>query len=326
MLSRVADSVFWMARYVERAENVARFVDVNHNLTLDVGSVAQDQWAPLVATTGGAEAFYARFKEATRENVLRYLAFDSQNSSSILSCLVAARENARTAREVISSDMWEELNRFYLLVSDALAAGRTPDYAEFFTQAKRASHLLIGTTDATMSHGEAWHFARMGRLLERADCTSRIVDVKYFILLPKAVLVGGSLDVVQWSSLLKSASALEMYRRCCGRIVPVRVVEFLLLNREFPRSVRHCLVKAEESLHAITGTPRGSFGNRAEQELGRLRSELEFTGIDDIIHGGMHEFIDQFQLRLSKAGGAVHDCFFELEPPTSVHSGQNSMQ
>src|SRR4051812_6664593 len=308
MLSRVAESIFWMARYIERAENVARFIDANFNLTLDLGEELGDQWAPLVYTTGDQEPFFARFGQATRDNVLHFLAFDAENPNSILSCLSRARENARTAREIISSDMWEELNRFYLLVREAVAQGGKSDH-DFFAQIKRASHLLIGTTDATMSHGEAWHFARMGRLLERADKTSRIVDVKYFILLPRASDVGTRLHVVQWSALLRSASALEMYRRSHGRIAPAKVVDFLLLDREFPRSVRYCVGGAEDSLHAITGTPVGMFGNRAEQELGRLRSELDFTSIDDIIHAGLHEFIDQVQLGLNSTGEAIYKTF-----------------
>lgn len=308
MLSRVADSVFWMARYVERAENVARFIDVNHNLTLDLGDELGDQWAPLVYTTGDRETFFRRYEAASRENVLRFLTFDIENPNSILSCLARARENARTAREIISSDMWEELNRFYLLVQDAVNAGATNDY-DFFMRIKRASHLLIGTTDATMSHGEAWHFARMGRLLERSDKTSRILDVKYFILLPKVSDVGTTLDVTQWSALLRSTSALEMYRRAHGRIVPNRVIDFLLLNRQFPRSVRYCVGGAEDSLHAITGTPEGTFRNPAEQELGRLRSELDFTSLDDVIQTGLHEFIDDIQRRLNRIGGAIYKTF-----------------
>jgi len=312
MLSRVADSVFWMARYIERAENVARFIDVNHNLTLDLGEGLGDQWGPLVYTTGDHEAFFKRYDQATRDNVLRFLAFDKENPNSILSCVSCARENARTARETISSDMWEELNRFYLLVMDAFRAGASGDY-EFFAQVKRASHLLIGTTDATMSHGEAWNFVRMGRLLERADKTSRIVDVKYFILLPEAADVGTTLDVVQWSALLRSASALEMYRRTHGRIAPQKVTDFLLLDRTFPRSFRYCVGGAEDSLHAITGTPEGTFGNRAEQQLGRLRSELDFTSIDDVIAAGLHEFIDVVQDRLNRTGEAIFQCFFQID-------------
>lgn len=312
MLSRVADSVFWMARYVERAENVARFIDVNHNLTLDLGEELADQWAPLVYTTGDHEPFFAKYESATRANVLQFLTFDTENPNSILSCLSHARENARTAREIISSDMWEELNRFYLLVNDAVRAGGQSDY-DFFARIKRASHLLVGTTDTTMSHGEAWHFARMGRLLERADKTTRIVDVKYFILLPKASDVGTTLDVTQWSALLRSTSALEMYRRCHGRIAPNKVIDFLLLDRQFPRSVRYCVGGAESSLHTITGTPGGMFNNRAEQELGRLRSELDFTSIDDIIQAGLHEFIDEVQYRLNNTGDAVFKTFFAAD-------------
>ncbi len=312
MLSRVADSVFWMARYVERAENVARFIDVNHNLTLDLGEELADQWAPLVYTTGDYEAFFARYGEASRENVLKFLAFDEKNPNSILSCISMARENARTARETISSDMWEELNRFYLLVRNAVREGASADF-EFFAQVKRASHLLIGTTDATMSHGEAWHFARLGRLLERADKTSRILDVKYFILLPEADDVGSSLDVVQWSALLRSASALEMYRRIHGRIVPTRVVDFLMLDCDFPRSIRYCVCGAERSLHEITGTPDGRFENRAEQELGKLRSGLDFTSIDDIIARGLHEFIDDVQAGLNRAAETIFNGFFLVD-------------
>lgn len=325
MLSRVADSVFWMARYIERAENVARFIDVNHNLSLDLGEELGDQWAPLVYTTGDQVAFFSRYSAGTRENVLKFLTFDAENPNSILACLSRARENARAAREIISSDMWEELNRFYLFVRDAVRDGRASDY-EFFAQVKRASHLLIGTTDATMSHGEAWHFCRMGRLLERADKTSRIVDVKYFILLPKAADVGTTLDVVQWSALLRSASALEMYRRSRGRIVPTPVVDFLVLDRQFPRSIRYCVGGAERSLHVITGTPEGMFGNRAEQELGRLRSELDFTAIDDIIAAGLHEFIDDVQTRLNRIGEAIFHSFFSVDPTADRRPLQEQVQ
>jgi uncharacterized alpha-E superfamily protein len=314
-----------MARYIERAENAARFIDVNHNLTLDLGEELGDQWAPLLYTTGDHEAFFRRYPDATRENVLNFLAFDKENPNSILSCVCSARENARTAREIISSDMWEELNRFYLLVREAVKLGGKSDY-EFFAQVKRASHLLIGTTDATMSHGEAWHFARLGRLLERADKTSRIVDVKYFILLPQTADVGTSLDVVQWSALLRSASALEMYRRTHGRIAPQKVIDFLLLDRAFPRSVRYCVGVAEDSLHAITGTPEGMFGNRAEQELGRLRSQLDFTAIDDVISAGLHEFIDDVQDRLNRTGEAIHQSFCEIDAATTSGPRQEQLQ
>jgi uncharacterized alpha-E superfamily protein len=177
-----------------------------------------------------------------------------------------------------------------------------------------------------MSHGEAWNFVRMGRLFERADKTTRIVDVKYYILLPEVADVGTTLDVVQWSALLRSTSALEMYRRQHGRIQPNRVIDFLLLDRFFPRSFRYCVGGAEDSLHAITGTPEGTFGNRAEQQLGRLRSELDFTSIDDIIASGLHEFIDDVQDRLNHTGEAIYQCFFQLDSASSQSQLQEQQQ
>src|SRR5436305_953099 len=296
MLSRVAESIFWMARYIERAENVARFIDANFNLTLDLGEELGDQWAPLVYTTGDQEPFFKRFGQGTRDNVLHFLAFDAENPNSILSCLTRARENARTAREIISSDMWEELNRFYLLVREAVREGSKSDH-DFFAQIKRASHVLIGTTDTTMSHGEAWHFARMGRLLERADKTSRIVDVKYFILLPELSDVGSPYDDIHWGALLKSTSAFEMYRKRFGRIVPERVVDFLLFDRQFPRTLSYCVVKGERSLHAITRTPLDGGTTSAERLMAEIRKDLARGNLREIMASGLHEYLDGFQTR-----------------------------
>jgi uncharacterized alpha-E superfamily protein len=318
MLSRVADSIFWMSRYIERAENVARFIDVNVQLAIDLGaegaSVA-DQWAPLVMTTGDYDLFTELYGQVDQRSAITFLTFDERNPNSILSCLRAARENARTVREMISSSMWEELNKFYLMVKGAKSTVDLADSAyDFFLQVKLASHLLEGITVATMSHGEAWHFARMGRLLERADKTSRIVDVKYYVLLPSAGDVGTPLDTVGWSALLESASALEMYRKRFGQIVPADVVDFLILDREFPRAIHFCLIKAEESLLSITGGQHGQFRTPAEKHLGRLRSDLDYTQISEIIDQGLHEFIDAFQIRLNKAGDAIHETFFALRP------------
>jgi len=315
MLSRVADSVYWMARYVERAENVARFIDVNHNLAIELAETGSEQWAPLVYTTGDEETFRSRYRGVSRENVIDFLVLDAENPNSILSCVRKARENARTIREIISSSMWEEINKFYHMVRDAR---RSQDLLQqpydFCAQVKLASHLLIGVTDSTMSHGEAWHFARMGRLIERADKTSRIVDVKYFILLPEPIDVGSSLDVVQWSALLKSADALEMYRRVHGRIAPFDVAEFLILDIEFPRSVHFCVIKAMESLQVITGSASRTFRYKSEQRLGRLCAQLDYTSLADVIKGGLHEYIDTFQIGLNDLGMAISEDFFAAKP------------
>lgn len=327
MLSRVADSIFWMSRYLERAENVARFIDVNLNLTLDLGDSIGEQWEPLVATTGDHADFRQRYGGATQESVLAFLTFDAKNPNSILSCLRAARANARTVRENISAAMWEEINKFYLTVRGAAAGGGQLDSPfDFYNQIRLSSNLLVGIMDSTMSRGEAWHFARLGRLLERADKTSRILDVKYYILLPHSADVGTQLDVVQWSALLKSASALEMYRQRRGRITPAQVVDFLVLDRDFPRSMHYCLLKSEESLHTITGTPIGTFKNPGEQRLGRLRSELDYLHVQDIIGQGLHEFIDAFQNKLNRVGDAILETFFAPRPMSSFGPSQTQSQ
>lgn len=314
MLSRVAESIYWMSRYVERAENVARFVDTNYNLMLDT-QVIGEQWDPLVDTSGDDEDFAKRYGEATQENVIRFLTSDSENSNSVFSCLRAARENARSIREIISSEMWEQINTFYLMVRDAAKAGNLEKPQEFCRAVKQASHLFNGITDATMTHNEGWHFIRTGRLLERADKTSRMLDVKYYILLRSASDVGSPIDEVQWASVLRSASAFEMYRKKHGRISPGDIVGFLLLDTEFPRSIRFCLDCARESLHAITGTPPGGYRHAPEKSLGQLCSDLAYTQIEEVISKGLHEYLDDLQTRMNRVGAGIHETFFALRAP-----------
>ncbi len=317
MLSRVADAIYWMSRYVERAENVARFVDVNLHLALDYPE-GGSQWEPLVATTGDAEIFAERYASkggASRDNVLEFLTFDRESPNSIISCLAHARENARSVREIISSEMWEQVNHAYLMVMEAArskVALEAPH--DFFTEIKQASQLFVGITYLTMSHNEAWHFGRLGRLLERADKTSRILDVKYFLLLPQPTDVGTALDALHWGALLRSASAFEMYRKRHGGITPAKVVEFLILERRFPRTVRYCLNKAERSLHAITGASLGTWTNGAERELGRLNAELSYADTKEILAQGLHEYIDSLQQRLNYVGSSVYETFFAMKP------------
>lgn len=312
MLSRVANAVYWMTRYIERAENVARFVDVNLNLTLDLPEGHEGQWEPLVITTGDSAVFQERFGAPTKENVIHFLTFDGENPNSILSCLREARECGRSVREVISSEMWQQVNRSYLAVQDAIESGTaSASPPEFFARVKMDSHLFAGLMDATMSHNEAWHFGRMGRLLERADKTSRILDVKYFMLLPRPSEVGSPLDDLHWQAVLKSASALEMYRKDRRRrITPSDVADFLILDREFPRSIRYCVTKAEESLQTIGGTPRRTFQNKAEKRLGRLRSELDYLDVRDVFQKGLHEFLDGIQTEINYVGDGIHETFF----------------
>jgi uncharacterized alpha-E superfamily protein len=317
MLSRVANCIFWLNRYIERAESVARFIDVNLNMTLDLGEDVQGQWEPLVFTTGDQELFAKLYGLASEQNVIDFLTFDERNPNSILSCVKFARENARTVRETISTPMWEEVNKFYLAVREAKATSQTwASSYDFFNHVKLFSQEFAGITDATMTHDEAWHFSRLGRLLERGDKTSRILDVKYYLLLPSAQDVGTPLDIIEWGALLKSASALEMYRQRHGRITPAEVAQFLVLDREFPRAMHFCVIKGQQSLRAILGDqPSAGAASPPMQLIEQLRQELHESRIETIIAQGLHEFIDNFQTRVNDIGEAITQAFFGTEAP-----------
>jgi uncharacterized alpha-E superfamily protein len=313
MLSRVADAIYWASRYVERAENVARFIDVNLSLMLDAPSGQRPSWAPLVQTTGDQDWFRKHYGEPTKEAVTQFLTFDRQYPNSILSAVSAARDNAQTVRDIISREMWEELNSLYLFVKDAArcASSYAPEAMdELYKRVKRAGNYYEGVTNATLSRGEAWHFARLGRMIERADKTSRILDVKYFILLPAARDIGTTIDQVGWTALLNSASALQMYRQRFHVIAPAHVAEFLLLDRNFPRSIQYCIMAAQESLHAISHSPIHSFSNEAERRLGQLRASIDYAKIEQVMDSGLHEYLDNLQLTLNDIGTAIAQRFF----------------
>jgi uncharacterized alpha-E superfamily protein len=307
-----------MARYIERAESVARFIDVSLHLSLDLPESDSSQWAALVATTGDDELFRTLHGGADREKVLEFLTFDFAYPNSMLSCLRHARENARSVREIISSEMWEHLNRTYLTMNDAARSRnerRGQDPYTVYTAVKQSSALFVGLMSMTMTHNEAWHFGHLGRLLERADKTSRILDVKYFLLtLARTETSTQALVETQWAALLRSASALEMYRKRHGLIEPTRVVDFLMLERDFPRSIIYCLAGADSSLHAISGSSRVAVANEAERALGRLYDQFEHADVDEIIARGLHGYLDDFQRQLNAVGDAIAATFFSALP------------
>jgi len=314
MLSRVANAIYWMNRYIERAENVARFVDANYHMALDMPGNDAELWQPLINTTGDHELFEELYGETTQENAIEFLAFDRNNPNSIRSCVRAARENARSVREYISSEMWEQINTFYLVISVAAREHSLDLPHQFFVDIMNASHAFIGITDATMTHGDGWHFGRLGRMLERADKTTRLLDVKYFILLPSVDYVGSQYDNILWAALLRSASAFEMYRKRHGRIDPEKIVDFLLLDPKFPRAVHYCLTTAAISMSNITGSSRGSFSNKAEQKLGRLLAQFDFASVEEIMDGGLHEYLDSTQSLINALGSAIEEAFFSPQP------------
>src|SRR5687767_10064616 len=324
LLSRVADSVYWMARYIERAENVARFIGVNLHLQLDLPLAPAHQWQPLIDTSGDTEVFKEKRGEATEESVIQFLAFDDENPNSIYSCLRFARENARSVRETISSEMWAQVNSMYLQIQAQRSLPEPERMLDAFREIRMGCHLFEGVTDATMTHNEAWHFMRLGRMLERADKTSRILDVKYFMLLPSVGDVGTPYDDIHWSAVLKSVSGFEMYRKKYGRISPSDVVDFLVMDNEFPRAVRFCIKSASESLQSVTGTPIGAFRYRSEQLMGQLRAELDFTSVETVIRSGLHEYLDRLQLKMNGIDEGLRDDFAVRTTPMPQSQSQSS--
>lgn len=317
MLSRVANSIYWMSRYLERADNVARFVRVNAHLILDMGWERETaQWEPLVLASGDENDFLKRYSEYDEHSVVRFLTFDRKNPNSILSCVQSARESARTVREIISSEMWETINSLYHLVEKNSRRRRIDDLQEFFTQIHNANHLFTGYIENTMSHGEAWHFARLGKLLERADKTGRMLDVKYFLLLPSTDYFDSPYDTVEWGAVLKSVSGFEMYRKQFHRANFRDVTQFLVLDPYFPRSIHYCVNAAVDSLKNITDMLEVS--TPAEREIEKLQATLEDTKIEILLDNGLHEFVDAFQFNLNVVDETLYNSFFSLEKGPSA--------
>lgn len=322
MLSRVADSLYWMSRYAERAENIARILDVNLQLMLDLPKLGAAEmkalWEPVLRSTGDGGDFYAHHKEANSETVIEYLTLNPKNPNSILNCLTASRENARHVREQISLEMWEEINRTYLTIkSQTLKKIVRQGPYEFFTQVKNASHLFQGITDGTMTHGEDWDFIQVGKYLERADMTTRILDAndEIFVSQPAQSQTGGTL---QWSAILRSCSSHDAYRKFyVAQVEPDKVVEFLILNEFFPRSIRFCALALNDALRRISGCKEEHFTNLAEKLAGRLVAELNYSALEDIKTVGMHKYMDEVQIKFNAIGAAIFQTYL-FSPPLPV--------
>jgi len=319
MLSRVADSLYWMSRYVERAENVARILDVNLQLMLDLPKLGAEQekkiWSPVLRSTCDHEDFDKYYKSTSADNVIDYLTLNTKNSNSIINCLTSARENARHVREQISLEMWEEINRTYLWIKgQTLKKIQKIGPYEFFNEVKNASHLFQGITDGTMTHGEDWDFIQVGKYLERADMVTRILDAndEIFINAPASLMNGGTL---QWSAILRSCSSHDAYRKFyVAQVEPDKVVEFLILNEFFPRSIRSCAGALDIALRRISGTQEERFTNQAEKLSGRLVAELNYSALEDIKTVGMHKYMDELQVKLNAIGEAIFQTYL-FSPP-----------
>ena len=311
MLSRVADHLYWMSRYIERAENIARLMQVSFELLLDGGgSFAKnsgDYWSPVLAATAMEGAFHLLYPEPRPGDSSYFLTFDERNPDSIRSCIREARENARTARDQISDEMWAELNQLYLLIDSQRGAELLEASPQaFFEKIIQSSLLFDGITSATLSRTEGWHFLQLGRFLERADKTSRFLDIKTQTVAP----LDTSLEALEWGTILRACSAQASYRRVNGTEFSLeRVLDLLLLSTDFPRSVRFCVRMVDEMLHNITGTTTGRYSNRCEKLAGALLARLNFAGPSDVLERGLHNYIDDLQVALNETGQAIFETY-----------------
>ncbi|MEX2513364.1 MAG: alpha-E domain-containing protein [Cyclobacteriaceae bacterium] len=315
MLSRVANSIYWLGRYLERAENYARFIDVNFNLMLDLPGDLKEQWEPLIMATGDHDLYEAKKGTYGMQEVIHFLAFDLDNPNSLISSITMARENARIIRENLTKETWEKLNETYHFVKRGAESKewKKEDPRGFFESVKSQILLLYGLADSTVARTEGWYFRQLGQYLERADKTSRILDVKYHILLPSPKEIGSPLDFLHWMALLKSVTAFNTYRRLYGNIDPSCVVEFLVLNKYFPRSVFFCLKEAEQCLFKISGANGTGYTNSAEKAMGELRSRLEFDDVNDIISVGLHEYLENLQTKINHISNKINDNYFQIK-------------
>jgi len=311
MLSRIAESLFWMGRYMERAEDTARLLDVHFHTQLEQSQQTYLlRWDSIVNISGEQDRFFECYTEATPHSVVEFLAFRDDNPNSIVNCVTRVRENARTIRERISRELWEDINSFYHRVrafSPRAEIATGPH--RFCTEVKFSCHQFRGVADDTLSHDEGWHFLRAGRALERAEKTARIVDVEYHTLLEGKT--ERRPDSHQWMAVLKSVAAYEVYRReFHSSIDPRRVAELLVLHPRHPRSIRFNIGELHTSLQAISRASPGTYATEAERLAGRLHETLRYDRIQDVYERGLHDFLRSLQQTCRAIGEHIARTYF----------------
>lgn len=315
MLSRTADHLFWMARYMERAENTARILDVTYRLSLLPQSEAEVQtmWGGMLKIMELEDAFHVRHDAITPEAVLAFMIFDRENPGSIYRCLRATRENAHAVRGTLTSELWETSNETWLKMRDfTLPKMMESGPGAFFEWVKYRSHLSRGVTIGTMLQDESLRFIRLGTFLERADNTARILEVKYLNLLPGSEDDVHTADYYQWSALLHSVSAFEVYRRVYrDQITPLRVAELLVLRADMPRSLARSMKEVYSNLSRLSNVRSAE----TERLAGELESHLHFGRIESIFEGGFRQYLENFRDRIFDLGCRISDDF--LIPTTA---------
>jgi uncharacterized alpha-E superfamily protein len=309
MLGRSANHLYWMSRYIERAENTARILEISQRMALlpHVAKKGASEWQAVLEIAGDVEAFTERYGDVTAAKVTAYLTLDRENPSSIWSTIRAARENAHAERVSITSEMWESLNATWLEVKDLTPAmlGKHGQ-RDFFDWIKERSHLFRGITFGTMLRDDAYHFGRLGTFVERSDNVARILDVKYHVLLPSVEDVGGVIDNFQWGALLRSVSGFRAYHRVYhDTIEPRRVTELLILNDSMPRSLHSCL----DATVALLGMLSADKPTEAARLAGELHASLHYGKIGDIFQTGLHEFLTIFLKRNNALSAEIQHSF-----------------
>lgn len=311
MLSRTADNLYWMGRYIERAENNARILDVAQRMSLLPApeGTFRTEWASAITISGGDEDFTARYGGPNEQNALYYLSLDRTNLSSIYSCWRAARENCRAIRHAVPSELWETINTAWIELRDqTLGDLHNWGLQPFFDWVKERSSLFRGVLLGTMLRDEAFHFVRLGTFLERGDNTARILDVKYHILLPQDADIGGAVDYYQWAALLRSVSGFRNYRSLFGsEILPHKVAELLILIEAMPRSMHSCQTEIVAQLDAL-GL---AYGKRHEchRLAGETHARFRFGKIEHIFRQGLHEYLTDYIDRNARLGAEIADNF-----------------
>ncbi|MBV6632127.1 MAG: alpha-E domain-containing protein [Alphaproteobacteria bacterium] len=314
LLARYAEALLWLGRYVERAESTARLLSVTH--TFSQHNSSNTSWQSVVSLNADDERFKATHPVLTQEAVKHFYLLDSENPSSILSTVRNARENARTLRPVLSSEVWTQLNVFY----NRMAVLRPLDIADNnvvsicnFVRESCQSH--TGIADGTFPRDQGWSFYRLGKFLERADQITRLVDIKYHILLPRVEDVGTAVDVSQWQALLRAAAGYHAFRRAHPRgIDPLTVAGFLLVNNSFPRSLSFCTTRLDNLLNDLRMQYGLRGGGKALEVIDEMRAAIASRGIDVIVADGLHEYLDWVQSRLIDITDSLYDDFFRPTP------------
>jgi uncharacterized alpha-E superfamily protein len=308
VLSRDADSLYWLSRYVERAENTARILDVAYRMAsmpISYNGVNSNEWESALISAGGVEQFRAIHGEVTPENVIEFLAFSDANTSSIQSCFETARQNARSVRSALTSEMWEAINSAWLDLRRLKAQRiRVEDLPRFLNLVKEASLRYDGSAMRTMLRNDAYWFSRLGLYIERADNTARVLDVKYHVLLPQDAEVGGGIDYYQWAAILRSVSALVSYQWVYHQnLRPWLVADLLILREEMPRSLAACYGALSRHLGDIAH--RYGTSGAAQRQARSAHARLSNRTIQDIFQHGLHEFLQEFIADNNRLGLAI---------------------